>query len=66
VLERVKPEVRELGDLLVRRPDTKNPTRILGSALVGVYVVVQQAITLCHCFIVTVTTRDHWQLWVPA
>jgi hypothetical protein len=31
----------------------------LGSAIVGVYVVVQQAITLCHCLIVTGGTRDH-------
>src|SRR4029453_8066810 len=59
VLERVEPEVGELGDLLMRRPDAKNPTRILGSAIVGVYVVVQQAITLCHCLIVTGGTRDH-------
>ena len=66
VLERVEPEVGELGDLLVRRPDTENPTRILGSAIIGVYVVVQQAVTLCHCLIVTGTNRDHWELWVRA
>ena len=58
MLERVEPEVGELGDLLVRRPDTENPTRILGSAIVGVYVVVQQAVTLCHCLIVTGGTRS--------
>ena len=66
MLERVEPEIGELGDLLVRRPDTENPTRILGSAIVGVYVVVQQAITLCHYLIVTGGARDHRHFAVRA
>ncbi len=36
VLQRVKPEIRELRYLLVRRPDTEDATRILGSTIVGI------------------------------
>src|SRR4249919_3670125 len=36
VLQRVKPEIRELGYLLVRRPDTEDATRILRSTIVRI------------------------------
>ena len=62
VLQRVKPEVGELRDLLARRPDPEDATCILWPTILGIDVVVQQAITSCHCFIVTVRTRDNRQL----
>ena len=54
VLQGVKPEVGELGDLLVRCPDAEDATCILWPTVPRIDVVVQQAITSCHCFIVTV------------
>ena len=55
MLQRVKAKIGELCYLLMGGPDAKNPTRVLRSAGVGVggvEIVVQQAITLCHSFIV--------------
>ena len=64
MLQGVKPEVGELGDLFVRSPDAEDATCILRPTILGIYVVVQQAISLCHCLMVTVRTRHHWQLQV--
>jgi hypothetical protein len=64
VLQGVKPEVGELGDLFVRSPDAEDATCILRPTILGIYVVVQQAISLCHCLMVTVRTRHHCQLEV--
>jgi hypothetical protein len=55
-LQRIEPEVGELSDLLAGGPDTENATCILWPTILGIDVVVQQAITSCHCFIVTVGT----------
>jgi hypothetical protein len=66
VLQRVEPEVGELRYLLAGGPDTENATCILWPTILGIDVVVQQAITSCHCFIVTASTRDNWQLDVAA
>jgi hypothetical protein len=57
VLQRVEAEVGELGDLFMRCPDAEDATCVLGSPIVWIQVVVQQTITLCHYFIVSV--RPH-------
>jgi hypothetical protein len=62
VLQCVKPEVGELRDLLARSPDPEDTTCILWPTILGIDVVVQQAITSCHRFIVTVRTTDNRQL----
>ena len=54
MLQGVKPKVGELGDLFVRCPDAEDATCILRPTILGIYLVVQQAITSCHRFIVTV------------
>jgi hypothetical protein len=48
MLEGVEPEVRELGDLFARGPDTEDATRVLGAFLTGEKVVVESSVTTWH------------------
>ncbi len=45
VLQRVEPEVGELGDLLAGRPDTEDAAGVLGAFLAGHEVVVEKSIS---------------------
>ena len=62
VLQRVEAEVGELGHLLAGGPDTEDTAGVLGSAVVGVEVVVQPTVCSWHCLMVarqTPETRPH-------
>lgn len=48
VLQRVQPEVGQVGDLLPRGPDAEDTTRVLGAGSLGIKVVAQPAVASGH------------------
>ncbi|GAB2583234.1 hypothetical protein GCM10027168_14980 [Streptomyces capparidis] len=48
VLQRVKPEVGEFGDLFSRGPDTEDAARVLGALLTGEEIVIEESIATRH------------------
>ena len=61
VLQGVEAEVGELGHLLAGGPDTEDATGVLRSAVVGVEVVVQPAVTTWHCLMLSGYRTDTCQ-----
>ncbi len=55
MLEGVEPEVRELGDLFTRSPDTEDAASVLGALLAGEQIVIESTVTTWH---VTECRRD--------
>ncbi|GAA1404799.1 hypothetical protein GCM10009639_51040 [Kitasatospora putterlickiae] len=50
VLQGVKAEERELGDLLAGSPDTEDAASVLGAFLAGKKIVVESSVTTWHAF----------------
>ncbi|GHF30920.1 hypothetical protein GCM10018790_05650 [Kitasatospora xanthocidica] len=50
VLQGVKAEERELGDLLAGSPDTEDAASVLGAFLTGKKIVVESSVTTWHAF----------------
>ena len=48
VLQRVEPEVRQLGDVLAGSPDSEDTAGILRALLVGVEIVRESAVAASH------------------
>ncbi|GEB53209.1 hypothetical protein SCA03_57600 [Streptomyces cacaoi] len=48
VLQGVQTEIRELGDLFARSPDTEDAAGVLGAFLTGEKVVVESSVTTWH------------------
>ena len=48
VLQRVEPEVRQLGDVLTGSPDAEDPAGVLRALLAGEEVMVQTTVATCH------------------
>jgi hypothetical protein len=48
MLEGVQPEVRELGDLFARSPDTEDAASVLGALLTGEQIVIEETVTTWH------------------
>lgn len=51
MLQRVQAEVGELGDLLVRGPDSEDTTGVLGTPVLRIKIMIQQSIGTRHCLI---------------
>ncbi|KOV24921.1 hypothetical protein ADK60_23435 [Streptomyces sp. XY431] len=50
MLQGVKAEERELGDLLAGSPDTEDAASVLGAFLTGKKIVVESSVTTWHAF----------------
>src|SRR5450756_689691 len=48
VLQRIEPEVGQLGDVLARGPDSEDPAGVLRGFLAGKKIVGQSPIAACH------------------
>ena len=48
VLQRIEPEVRQLGDVLSGSPDAEDPAGVLRALLAGDEVMVQTTVATCH------------------